>query len=272
MYIPDNAGYTESDILDAFGLGTSESEETTPDPTDDTSGSAEGEENTTPDENTDSTESETKPEENGKPEAENTTPQQNQQNFNNKQNQAFARMRAENSQQSKLIKDMASVLGIDTRLPQDQLYNALQAATRNAIAQKNNMSPEILARLEQLEERDARLTQLETTQRIDNELRDLQTTFKLSNEDLNDYVQGLIQEGFDVNAPGASLKNTWIEKNFDKYVQAKVDAAVLAEQQRASKAGDASTPSGQRGQEKEDTKTEINSVSALSDWLDGLSK
>lgn len=248
---------TVDEMKEAFGIDIEDSdtdettEETTPEV--DESDSTPEETNT----DTDVTESETEPEQEAK------APVQN----NDKQNRAFASMRAENANLKKTMAMMAQVLGVDTKLPPDQLANQLQTQARNAIAKQQNMDPAILERLDKLEAINAEYTQMKAQTKIQSELDSIKESFNATDDDLRAFVEELVGEGYDVSVPGASLKTEFISRNFDKIIKANVDAAVAAEQARAKKAGGASNPDGKQGQESQEEEHEINTISELENFL-----
>lgn len=257
---------SDQDILNAFGIGAEADDNPSP----------EFDENSTPPEDIASEESgeefTDEPAAEEEVDEDQQIPQQQPQNPNNAQNQAFARMRTQNAQMQKTMQRMAQVLGLDPSLPPEQLASVLQQQSTTALARRNNIDPAILNRLDELEARDARYRQMEYESNAKNAFMTIQERFGATPEDLQYFVQDLVQSGYDMAAPGANLVTEFINRNFDAIVQFKVDAAVRAEQERSTKASGASKPSTKQGQSKQTTNNdvEVNSVEDMEDYLNSL--
>lgn len=197
-------------------------------------------------------------------------PQQQQQQSQQQQqlnNQAFARMRVENANLQKSLNTIANVLGINTYgMSSEQLAAVIQDQGLTALARQQGVSPEIYKRLDQLEGINARYMQQQSQARAQKAFMDIQEKYGATGEDLQGFVGELVREGYNMDAPGADLEQEFIRRNFDKIMQMRVDAAVQAEQQRASKGQAASQPNKTKGQKSNnDNAKEINSVSELED-------
>ena len=262
---------TLEEIRSAFGLvedtdGAEDSDNNTetPDGADTPDGSDEN--NTdTPDENEGSDGNE---DTEGKGEAPEEKSTQKHKDSTQKQNQAFAKLRTDNAQMQKTLSAMASILGIDPKLPAEQLNEQLQAQARNALAKKNGMPPEFLQRLEYLEDINNRYQQSQLELKANNAFAQIKEKFGATDDDLKAFVAELTEDNFDLNT--GDLVTEFISRNFDNIVNAKVEAAIQAEQKRHSEAGDASKPNGKQGQKKEESSMEINSVADLNKLLDNL--
>ena len=174
----------------------------------------------------------------------------------NQANQAFAKMRTENAAMLKTLQQTASILGIDPKLSPDQLSRLIQQKATEAQAKRNNVDPEIMKRLNQLEDVNARYQAQEREKALSNDFLTIKTKFGATDDDLMAFAQALDSENYDPFAPGANnLITEFISRNFDKIIQNKVDAAVRAEQERAAKGSGASAPAQKQGQEhKEEQK------------------
>ena len=174
----------------------------------------------------------------------------------NQANQAFAKMRTENAAMLKTLQQTASILGIDPKLSPDQLSRLIQQKATEAQAKRNNVDPEIMKRLNQLEDVNARYQAQEREKALSNDFLTIKNKFGATDDDLMAFAQALDSEGYDPFAPGANnLITEFISRNFDKIIQNKVDAAVRAEQERAAKGSGASAPAQKQGQEpKEEQK------------------
>lgn len=171
----------------------------------------------------------------------------------NQANQAFARMRTDNAAMLKTLQQTANILGIDPKLPPDQLSRLIQQKATEAQARRNNVDPEIMKRLNQLEDVNARYQAQEREKMLSNDFRTIKTKFGATDEDLMAFAQALDGENYDPFAPGANnLITEFISRNFDKIIQDKIDAAVRAEQERATKGSGASAPAQKQGQENKE--------------------
>ena len=171
----------------------------------------------------------------------------------NQANQAFARMRTDNAAMLKTLRQTASILGIDPKLPPDQLSRLIQQKATEAQATRNNVDPEIMKRLNQLEDVNARYQAQEREKSISNDFLTIKNKFGATDDDLMAFAQALDSENYDPFAPGANnLITEFISRNFDKIIQNKVDAAVRAEQERAAKGSGASAPAQKQGQENKE--------------------
>lgn len=187
-----------------------------------------------------------------------------------KANQAFARMRVENTQMQKTLGMMAQVLGVDPSQPIDQLSSALQNQAMAAIAKANNMDPAILQRLNQLEAINAEYTKIRMESEVTSSLRTISEKYGATEDDLQAFVGTLVQEGYDISARGADLETEFVKKNFPKILKNEVDKAIQAEQNRATKGGDASKPSAKQGKEQDTDKKTINTVTELEEFFSNL--
>lgn len=201
--------------------------------------------------------------------AQQTTPEQTEtiSKADNKQNQAFARMRTENAQMHKTMVMMAQILGIDPKMPADQLSAQLEAQTRNALARKNNMDPQILERLDHLEQINAEYTRMQNQNKIQTSLRNIQEKFKATDDDLKAFINDLVSENFDATAENADLEHEFISRNFEKILKNRVDAAVKEEQERSAKAAGASKPDSKTGKDRRVENHEINSIAELESFF-----
>lgn len=180
-------------------------------------------------------------------------------------------MRTENAQYHKALSEVAQVLGIDPKLPTDQLAAQLGVQARAAMARKQGIDPQIAERLDQLEQVNARYQQIQMQQKAQTAFMAIQEKYKATPDDVNAFVDSLISDSVDITNPYFDLETEFVKRNFDKIVSMKIDEAVAAEQERATKAGGASKPDGKQGQDDKRDHKEIKSVSDLDEYLTNLS-
>lgn len=196
-------------------------------------------------------------------------PPQQQQQLNN---QAFARMRVENANLQKSLNTIAQVLGINTQgMSTEQLAAVIQDQGLTALAKQQGVAPEIYKRLDQLEGINARYEQSQMEAKAQAAFMNIQEKYHATQGDVQAFVTELLRENFDMSKPGADLEQEFIKRNFDKIVQMKIDAAVQAEQQRASKGQAASQPNKTKGQKtNNDDSKEITSMEDFESFLNNM--
>ena len=106
-----------------------------------------------------------------------------------KQNQAFAKMRTENSAYLKTLKRTAEAIGLDPNMPINQLLEQLENVSVEGIAKSKNIDPAILRRLNTLEERDAEYAKKELSHQVTKDLMDLAQKYKPSEKELKEFVR-----------------------------------------------------------------------------------
>lgn len=184
-----------------------------------------------------------------------------------KQNQAFARMRSENAQLQKTLQQIADLLGLDSKAPLDRLIPQVQVQTRNALAKKNGMDPEIMARLDALESEHQELERIRSEQRIKYSIEHIQKNFGATDDDLKAFVGTLIEEGYDATNPNNDLVSEFVKRNWGTIMDRKVKEAVSNEQKRSANGSGASKPDTKKGQEKDTEAHDINTVHDLEDFF-----
>ncbi|WP_141529816.1 hypothetical protein [Bacillus thuringiensis] len=191
---------------------------------------------------------------------ENTTvepPSTENQTFpNDRQNEAFARIRRENEQYQQQISEMQrfrdtiAEIGAARGMTPEQVLESYEQARLQQQAQETGVPVEHLQRLQQVE------TQLETQQyqqlqsETQNQLVALQQKYSLSNEDMSAFIDTAQQQGFDPRfAPVEAYYLMLNQENITKRaVEQARQADLEAEKQRqlttpiANKGGAAATP------------------------------
>jgi hypothetical protein len=189
-----------------------------------------------------------------------------------KSHEAFIHMRQQNTNLTKMLKGVGTILGLsDTDIADEtKLTAALQAKITADAATKANVPVEFLTRMQNLEQRELERVAL---QRQDNAARGFQTVkdkYGLSQEQLNNFASELINNGINpLEQDNVNLVNHYKVLHFDDILQVEVAKAVAAEQARAAKANNsASTPNtiqGTGGGGSEPNK--VNSVRDLEKFL-----
>lgn len=157
-----------------------------------------------------------------------------------KAQQAFIHMRQQNKQYSNTIKGVASVLGIDSN-DEEAILAALNERIMANEAQKNNVPPELYARLQQLEERDREYTALQKQQQVAAGFETVKTQFGLDQAALDKFAVALVQSGKNPLTMDVNLVEAYKLMHFDELQQKAIAKAVAEEQQRAIAAATHST-------------------------------
>lgn len=188
----------------------------------------------------------------------------------NKINDAFARLRTQNAQYEKTLKGVATVLGIDAKdVNTEDLLKVLQDKVVNEQAKQQNVPPELLKRLNSLEQ-----------DKQDRELRDLRTQaflgfqrvkdkFNLTDDALQDFASELQLDGINPFETPINLETAYIQKHFNDLIAAAKEQGIQEEQARANKAStNSSTPATKRGAEdNKDSSENIKTVADLTKWF-----
>lgn len=188
--------------------------------------------------------------------------------LNTKAQNAFASMRVENRKQKELLNKIAGVLGVDiNNLTEDALYSNIENAVTKAQAKQQGIPEAVLQRLNNLEAVNRKYNRDQAYLAAGRGVQQIKSEFGATQEDLETFMGELAKEGINPFENPVNLVNEYKLRNFDKIIQAKVNAAVQAEQQRATKAEEHSTtPNDKKGGSNEPT-TKINNLSDLDAWL-----
>lgn len=190
-----------------------------------------------------------------------------------KLNEAFARMRVQNTQYEKTLKGVASMLGLEMKDNPDDLLQALQEKIVDDQAKKQNVPPELLKRLDELEQ-----------DKHNRELNDIRTQaflgfqkvkdrFGLDDDTLQEFATELQLDGINPFITPVDLESAYIRKHFDDIVTAAKEEGIKEEQARAAKASaNSSTPSTKQGvQSNTDSSDNIKTVADLNKWFNSQS-
>jgi hypothetical protein len=240
------------EFLEAFGVKEAASE--TPPQTEETSEDTSGAQSETPDSQTEPTT------ETAAPETE--TPDDSAV----KMNQAFAQLRTQNKQYSKLVQGIASLLGVQDSDP-DKLTTALQQKLIESQAKQQNIDPQILQRLQQLEEKEQMFDQEETRRIAFLGFQKVKDTFGLDDKGLQKFASELVADGLNPFEQKLDLHGLYIQRNYSKLVADAEARGAQREAERAAKATThSSTPSTKSGQTPE-TPAKISTIQDLNAWI-----
>lgn len=187
-----------------------------------------------------------------------------------KSQQAFISMRQQNKKYSDVLKGIAGVLGVQgDHSDEANILAALQSKITENEAGKNNVPVEMYERLKQLELRDQEYTAVQTQQRVASGFEAVKNQFELTQPELNTFAEDLVKSGRNPLEANLDLVSEYKSMYFDKLVQKAADAAIAAEQARASKATTQSTKPGNKiGNNPAETGDQkVSNVRELENWL-----
>lgn len=147
----------------------------------------------------------------------NTEPQQN-----NPSNQAFAEMRAKNSQLTKQQKDMEAVLktmGFDSI--EDFIAKKAEEQLQRQ-AQKNQIPVEVEKRIQQLEQENQRFQQERQESKVNAELSNMITKYNIDKPTFDNFIGQLKTNNINPYTSGIPLETLFIQFNQDIVFQARL--------------------------------------------------
>ena len=188
-----------------------------------------------------------------------------------KRNEAFAAMRSENGKYKKFIGQLMKGAGFNGS-EEDFIKNLEDASYRQqAQRQGNQVSPEILKRMDTLENQNKSLIDAQNRQTFAANLRALQDTFKLNNNELKEFVNAAIKEQMDLTLPGTNFVNIYKSLFFDKLVDKRIEEERQKWIAQSNKAGNAANPDGKSGK-KDPTPTDVNTMAEFESLLQSVPK
>jgi hypothetical protein len=262
--MPDNI----DSLLNSFGINPSADEQTTSNEsdknvpeaqdvtsTDTESGSTDTKETTT-DTETETTET-----------AEDTQAQLEQQ----RANQAFAAMRAENSKYKKFMQTLMK--GSNFTGDEAAFIEALENEAYKKQAQLQGMAanPELLRKVDQQEEQIRELKRSQNDQTLMLGLKTLQQTNNLTGKEVEMFVQRAIENKIDLLAPGVNFDTLYKGMFFEDIVKKKIEAERQNWIKQSNKANDAANPDGKSGK-RENSQTDVKTMAEFNSLLNNVSK
>lgn len=188
-----------------------------------------------------------------------------------KRNEAFAAMRSENGKYKKFIGQLMKGAGFNGS--EEDFIKDLEDASYRQQAQRqgNQVSPEILKRMDTLENQNKSLIDAQNRQTFAANLRALQDTFKLNNNELKEFVNAAIKEQMDLTLPGTNFINIYKSLFFDKLVDKRIEEERQKWIAQSNKAGNAANPDGKSGK-KDPTPTDVNTMAEFESLLKSVPK
>lgn len=185
----------------------------------------------------------------------------------NKDNEAFAALRSENTKYKRLIQQLKSSAGFQGS--DDDFLSSLSNAAYDQEAKRNNVSPELLRRMDQLEERNKTLVEAQNRTVFAQNLKTLQDTYQLSDNDIKDFIDVAVREHIDLTIPGTNFITLYQGLCFDKLNAKLIEAERQKWIAQDSKSNSATVPDGRSGK-KEPEKTDVNTMAEFDSLLQSI--
>lgn len=184
-------------------------------------------------------------------------------------NEAFAAMRSENSKYKKFMQHIMKGANFNGS-EEDFMNNLTEAAyQRQAQRQGNQVSPELLKRMDTLETQNKSLIDAQNRQMFTANLKGLQDTFKLNDEEIKEFVTFAVKEQIDLTVPGTNFITLYQGLFFDKLMNKKLEEARQDWIAQNSKASSAANPDGKSGK-KDPTPTNVNTMAEFDSLLQSI--
>lgn len=186
-----------------------------------------------------------------------------------RRNEAFAAMRAENSKYKKLLQNIMK--GANFNGSEDDFINQLTEASyaEQAKRQGNQVSPEILKRMDTLESQNKSLIDSQNRQTFAANLKNLQETFTLSDADIKEFLTLAAKEQIDLTVPGTNFRTLYQGLFFDKLKDRMIETERQAWIAQSNKANNAANPDGKSGK-KDPAPTNVNTMAEFDSLLQSV--
>ena len=186
-------------------------------------------------------------------------------------NQAFAAMRAENTKYKKFMQTL--MRGSNFNGDEAAFIQALENEAYKKQAQLQGMAanPELLRKMDQQEEQIKELTQSQRDQTLMLGLKTLQQMHNLSGKEVEAFVQRAIDNKIDLLAPGVNFDTLYKGMFFDDIVKKQIENERQNWIKQSNKADSAATPDGKSGK-KEPTPTDVKTMAEFNSLLNTVSK
>lgn len=186
-------------------------------------------------------------------------------------NRAFAAMRVENEKYKKLMSTLmkGSNYNGDEAAFMDALMN--ESYKQQAKLQGMAANPEVLKRMDQLEEQNRQLTESQRNQTLMLGLKTLQQNHNLTGKEVEDFVQRAIDNRIDLLAPGVSFDMLYKGMFFEDIVAKQLEDERQKWIKQSNKSSNAATPDGKSGK-SDPAKTDVKTMTELNSLLNTVSK
>lgn len=184
-------------------------------------------------------------------------------------NEAFAAMRSENTKYKKFMQHIMKGANF-TGSEEDFMKNLVEASyQRQAQRQGNQVSPEVLKRMDEIENQNKALIDSQNRQMFAANLKGLQETFNLTDKEITEFVNFAVKEQIDLTVPGTNFVTLYQGLFFDKLMKKKVEEERQKWITQDSKASSAANPDGKSGK-KDPEPTNVNTMAEFDSLLQSI--
>jgi len=186
-------------------------------------------------------------------------------------NQAFAQMRAENNKYKKFMQTL--MRGSNFNGDEESFIRALENEAYKKQAQLQGMAanPELLRKMDQQEEQIKELTKSQRDQTLMLGLKTLQQTNNLSGKEVEAFVQKAIEHHIDLLAPGVNFDTLYKGMFFDDIITKRIEDERQKWIAQSNKANSAATPDNKSGK-KDPAPTDVKTMAEFNSLLQTVSK
>jgi hypothetical protein len=185
-----------------------------------------------------------------------------------KNNAAFAAMRAQNAKLERTMRDIAAAINIDANSTDDLLQKlSVMAAEKLA----GGVPVEMYMEHTQMKEKLAVIEQENHNAEVFKQFNDISVKYKLTEQELFDFANSLEAQGVKpFEQRGVNLNALFFSMNAESIIEKRTKAAVEEALRKDAAANrTASTPQGSQGRGPSSDQTTINSTVGLDAFLDG---
>lgn len=186
---------------------------------------------------------------------------------NQRAQEAFAALRSENSKYKKFMANLMK--GSNFSGTEEDFMSKLSEAAYQRQAQINNVSPEMLKRMDTIENQNKALIDAQNRQLFAANIKHLQDTFKLNDKEINEFISLAAKEKIDLTIPGSNFVTLYQGLFFDSLK----DKIINEERQKwiaqGNKANNAANPDGKSGK-KDPTPTDVKTMAEFESLLQSM--
>ena len=188
-----------------------------------------------------------------------------------RRNEAFAAMRAENTRYKKFMQQLMKGAGYAG--DEDGFMNQLTEASykRQAQLQGNQVSPEILKRMDALENQNQALIDSQNRNIFAANLKAMQEQLKLSESDMKEFLDLALKENIDLTIPGTNFVTLYQGLFFEKLKTRLIEEERQKWIAQNNKANSATNPDGKSGK-KDPAPTNVNTMAEFDSLLQSIPK
>lgn len=186
-----------------------------------------------------------------------------------RQARAFAEMRSTINKYSKVFKQLQPMMGVNS---EDEVIERLLDAGLNVQARNQNVDPEILKRMQSLEEQNLMMMSEQRHKALVESFGLLQKDFNLTNKEVVDFARELDNKQIDVMKLGVDLSTLYRGMHHEAIVKKQIETEKqkwITSNNAANSAPGVNTSTGKKNNQG---KTEINTMGELESLFNQINK